>query len=717
MSWFSINLIIPFTEISIVAISLMAWLRNRNSRGARAFFIASFIFSFWTTANYYSLLPGNLSLATFATRLSYAGGLWLLIALCVFSHYFPLENKLSLKQYVMYGLITIGGGWLSISNLVARQVNYTNHQFMIVPGPGYILYGILALLLFALALDNFHQNYQVANLVEKNQIRYASFGIAITFLTGIILNFVLVLVNPNLGGPLIDCPAALLAVAFIGYGLIRHRYADIHLIITKLITYLLGFGIIAVLLLGTSWELGRIYPHSLSTLVFGIAGAAFILLIILQPLFQAIEHWSAYFFDPGWYESPEVLRNLGTRIAEELHLKPLLSNTLSSLCREIGVTFGQVSILNSDSNGISEVVGDHPKKLIAAIELKKIKLKHSFLLTDELALDDPLRASLEEYGIQLLLPLKTRGEFVGYLLLGVKQTGDIFSAQDISVLQIIASQLAVAIVGAQAYEEIGNFNATLQERIDRATKNLRDAHEALRADDQMKTEFIALASHNLRTPLTIINGEAELLGLTKLGHDQVELLESLRMAGKRLNKLVEDLLTISAIESGAKPTMQQLRASDILLPLIVDAKKQANASNLSLIVKETSPDATVNGNLPRIQTALRNVIENAFKFTKVGKITIEQSVRDDKLVISISDTGSGIAKKELPSLFNKFHRATNFMHYDYEGAGLSLFLTDLIIKEHDGKITVKSEVEKGSTFSIEIPLIRPTQPTAPKLIR
>lgn len=702
MPWLSADLIIPLTNVSVIAISLIAWIRNWRSRGARAFFIASLVFSFWNTVNFYSLQPGDLWLASLATHLSYAGGLWLLVALSVFSHYFPLERKFNWQESLLLAAVTVGGGWLSISDLVAKQVNYQAGSFIITPGNGYFLYGLLMLLLAALTFENFRRNYKQANLVERNQIRYASFGIALTFATGITLNFILVLINPSLGGPLIDCPLALLSTAFMGYGLIRHRYADIHFLLGQLATYLACFAIVEVLLFGASWELGQLYPHSVTALIVGLALTASVLLIALLPLKRLLGRWLAHIFDPGWYDSATLLNNLGTMIASELHLKPLLANTLETLSGQLRVTYGQISVLNRGSHNISHTTGELPKDPITLPELEQINYSKAILPTDELATSDPLRRKLERHNIHLIIRLKTRGQFVGFLLLGVKETGDIFSAQDISVLRIIANQLAVAIVSAEAYEEISHFNSTLQGRINRATADLQNAHDKLRLDDQMKTQFITLASHNLRTPLTIINGDAELLSESRLSQSQRKLLDSLQNASTRLTQLVEDLLTISSIESGNELMLRPTRVEDILLPLVGEAQKLAVSRNLKLVVDISVGDAMINSNLARLQAAIRNIIDNAFKFTEHGEVSIKARVEVKKLTIVITDTGTGIKTSEIPNLFNKFHRATSVMRYDYEGEGIGLFLANLVVKEHGGEIKVESTKGRGSSFTITL---------------
>lgn len=109
-----------------------------------------------------------------------------------------------------------------------------------------------------------------------------------------------------------------------------------------------------------------------------------------------------------------------------------------------------------------------------------------------------------------------------------------------------------------------------------------------------------------------------------------------------------------------------------------------------------------------MRSALGNLIDNAIKFTKAGgTITIESRVESGNVVFKVSDTGVGISKSEMPKLFTKFHRGTSTLSYDYEGIGIGLYLSKLIIEEHGGKVEAESELGKGSTFTAYLPVNNP----------
>jgi len=183
------------------------------------------------------------------------------------------------------------------------------------------------------------------------------------------------------------------------------------------------------------------------------------------------------------------------------------------------------------------------------------------------------------------------------------------------------------------------------------------------------------------------------------------MLSDLKISTKRLGVFVEDLLTISSIESGQKLTMQKVELSKVVEPLLREADELSIATHNRLEVQANMlENIWFNASESRLKAALRNVIDNAFKFTNHGIVIVTVGSLADKIIIKVQDSGIGISSKELPELFTKFHRATDTLEFNYEGKGIGLYLTKLIVEEHKGTIEVKSQEGQGTTVTIEIPL-------------
>jgi signal transduction histidine kinase len=274
------------------------------------------------------------------------------------------------------------------------------------------------------------------------------------------------------------------------------------------------------------------------------------------------------------------------------------------------------------------------------------------------------------------------------------------------------SQLALIIshgrydqqIGADRNDEIGDLSRS----VNQMANTLKGDIQKLQEVDQLKNEFIMISSHNLRTPLSIINGNVELLKTSDIAAESVEtqqMIEAIESSVKSLGVFAEDMLTIASIENGeAVLTLKPTLVSKLLSGLEVEFTHTAKDKGVTLVWKIDPEDSSVSMSEVHLRGALRNLLDNAIKFTSSGgTVTFSLHHGPDKTTITVSDTGTGIPKNELDKLFTKFHRGTSTMVYDYAGTGIGLYAAKLIVTAHKGTINVHSEVGKGSTFTIEFP--------------
>jgi PAS domain S-box-containing protein len=294
--------------------------------------------------------------------------------------------------------------------------------------------------------------------------------------------------------------------------------------------------------------------------------------------------------------------------------------------------------------------------------------------------------------------LKSAGETIANILVvtDISEINRSYEALQTSAARIYKQNDDLRKLEARLREEKANVEAIVEFR----TRALVDAQSKLKAADQLKTEFIMLTSHNLRTPLAIAKGYTSEYPMTD---EQKPMLDGLNNGLSRLGKIVEDLLTISSIESGSMVTLNEISFQELVEPLIQEIKDLAVTRKDKFIVNFHAGDVKIKANADRLRGALRNVLNNACKFTENGTVELSTSRSENRLIINISDTGIGIDPSELPKLFTKFHRAANALNGGYEGRGIGLYLTKLIIEEHNGKLSVVTQPNKGATFTIELP--------------
>lgn len=238
--------------------------------------------------------------------------------------------------------------------------------------------------------------------------------------------------------------------------------------------------------------------------------------------------------------------------------------------------------------------------------------------------------------------------------------------------------------------------------------------------DKAKTEFVSVASHQLRTPATAVNWYTEMLlsgNIGKLNKKQKECIGEVRKGNQRMLELINATLNISRLELGTLVINHEPIDIAALTQKIIDEQKpevQKKKIALSVALKKNP----VFKNDPKlIEMILQNLLSNAIKYTpKKRKITISISPdkRKKSLLITVSDTGYGIPKNEQVKIFSKLFRAENVKN-KVEGTGLGLYITKSIVDRIDGKIWFKSKENKGTTFYVSIPMVRPAgfEPATP----
>jgi signal transduction histidine kinase len=226
---------------------------------------------------------------------------------------------------------------------------------------------------------------------------------------------------------------------------------------------------------------------------------------------------------------------------------------------------------------------------------------------------------------------------------------------------------------------------------------------------QAKSEFISIASHQLRTPLTAMKGYLSMMlegDYGELSEKLKEKVESIFQSNERLIKLVNDILSISKIEAGEiEMNWERGDLREIIKEVISELSVKAKEKNLYLNFEEPKEFPKVLLDREKIEQVILNLIDNAIKYTQEGGITVKLLTKENKLQIVISDTGEGLTKEEKEKIFERFSRGTAGTKFWTEGAGLGLYIARRFVEMHKGRIWVESEGrEKGSTFYVELPI-------------
>jgi two-component system sensor histidine kinase/response regulator len=282
-------------------------------------------------------------------------------------------------------------------------------------------------------------------------------------------------------------------------------------------------------------------------------------------------------------------------------------------------------------------------------------------------------------------------------------------------LQQIAGHLAIAIEQAQLYIEVQQQKHTLEQRVIERTQELRDTLLAAQSANRAKSEFLATVSHELRTPLASIIGMSATLQRwtgNVLSERQQNFLQSIHDSGEHLLSLINDILDLSEAEAGKFV----LNLSEFSLSLVVQQTLKAFEGQVDLDEIDLELDLRIDpqrdrftADPRRVQQILFNLLGNAVKFTpRAGKVTLRVFAEEDLAIFQVKDTGIGIPESKRSLLFQKFQQLDTSYQRQYQGTGLGLALSKLLVELHGGSIEVESTEGVGSVFTVRLPKQRKT---------
>ena len=269
--------------------------------------------------------------------------------------------------------------------------------------------------------------------------------------------------------------------------------------------------------------------------------------------------------------------------------------------------------------------------------------------------------------------------------------------------------IAIGLAALSAAYLVLNWNRKLEATVDARTEELRRANEQLKYRDKMQSEFINVAAHELRTPIQPILALADILRSKIRDREQVELLDVILRNVKRFQRLSQDILDVTVIESRSlKLNKQAIDLNDLILSIVEDHQKQMQKSdgNVKLLYEpeiktEEEKPILVQADRERITQVVWNLLNNAQKFTKHGTISISTRVTDREVIVSVKDTGEGIDPKIRPKLFSRF--ATN----SSQGTGLGLYISKSVVEAHGGRMWADDNIDRrhGATFYFSLPVL------------
>lgn len=509
---------------------------------------------------------------------------------------------------------------------------------------------------------------------------------------------------------------AFVTSAGIFYVIAKHRLFDIRFTVVRTVNYVLTLSTLGALYLAIAYFILNLLlgQGTQSSQLFLNLGITIILVLLFQPVKSLFDRWTNYFFYRYTYSTDEVFANLNRILASSIDLHTLLDQVVSYLAKTLKARDASIVVASVNKRNIQTGTAGYKR-----IATEDVRWLNDYVIENgtpgalrafDANIDDALRRLMASYRLDLIVPLIQNDTIVGYICLGEHQQS-IYTKRDERLLNTISNELIIAIQNALSVQEVRNLNAHLEQRIDAATKELRASNAQLQKLDIAKDEFISMASHQLRTPLTSIKGYISMImegDVGKVSPEQKHLLREAFIGSERMVRLIGDFLNVSRLQTGKFVIEKRpVDLAKLVARELEGLEPNAAARGLKFIYKRPKNVPLLDLDENKIQQVIMNFADNAIYYSKENaSITVALKSTKDWVEFTVKDTGIGVPAAQQGELFSKFFRATNARQQRPDGTGVGLFLAKKVIDAHYGEVIFSSKENKGSTFGFRLPITR-----------
>ena len=693
-------------------------------------FCISFIV--WGMGGYKIATTVDADEAIFWWKVAYIGVIFIPIFLAHFTYEF-LNIKEKWHLVIFYFL---GAFFLILNlftNLFINKVRWAFNQFYYISSPTlfYTLFVLVFLGLVIICVFKFWQYYLVAQGIRRVQLRYILIALVIGFSGGA---FSFLPVYKIELYPALNLTVSI-GVVIVAYAIFRYRLMDVRILLREgfiyfglaLFTYLMFYFVV--------WAY---------TLIFGgiFNKNSYFTGLFIAPFFVAILYWVAdhlriianrYFFT-GLYNYQETIHKLTRELNYYNDLDKIIDILVETIKKTMQLNRAGVLLINIETKPIhyqiAKVVGFNEQNGISLVQdnflTQYLEKTEKPLVREELLLiaNDSknkteaqklknLYDHMQHIEASLCLPLISNKRLIGIIVLGSKVSSDAFTQEDLELLSTLSYQAGIAIDNARLYKEVKDFSKTLQQKVDIQTKDLKDQAEHLKKLLKMRSEFLDIASHQLKTPVSVILGTISMLqegSIDKLPKEQqAKFIDNIFRKAQKLSTIINDILRASEMDTDefslVREAIKPTQIEEIISRVYEDLKPETDRKGLVFTIekpKRPLPKILVDADF--LEQAFYNLTDNAIKYTAKGFVKIVLNQESNQLVVKIQDSGVGIPLEDQKKIFDKFARAKNAIDMYTDGSGLGLFIVKKIIEAHQGAINFISKENEGTVFTVSLPV-------------
>ncbi|MBN1617869.1 hypothetical protein JW887_00825 [Candidatus Dojkabacteria bacterium] len=742
------NLLIIVTGCLSVIVPIFLFSRNRKSSSYLILVILAIITGpLWAISIALFREATDTVRALFWNRMIYVIAILIGFSFFYFIKAFPKKKEIGVLPTLLVhivGLILLV--ILLFTDYFIEKIILNDAGNSVQLGGGYVLWLIWMLSIFGIGIISIINEFSKLGDVERNQLRYFVIAIIIPSIGVVPTNAVLPLFGEYRYiwiGPLLMIPMNLI----IAYGISRTRFIGAGVVqktVVRFLALVINVSFIHFLL---SFLKSFIQEHtSLAHLdiIFVFGEITFIVLGIMlsygwinRVLVRAVVR--------RYYNEVEVRDQFIRSTSSELDLDKISTVVFSTLYTSMNISRAGLVMLDNRND---EVVYQRFKNIVD-LSLGDLKEMYYFWEASSFK-DEPLLLNELEYvlGNQIgqlsskeseriqkaikflndnrisgIFSFTHRDSLTGFLLIGMENKL-YFHSEDVDLLELLVNNVGVAISRALLYQEVRNFNETLQAKVDEQTHTLRDKVDELEKAQQRERDMLDILGHELRTPLSIIRNAFGLIEMkgkdNKLSTKDLQTyIEKGKEATEREIEIVENMLRATKLSSGqVMLNYESVGMVDVIEESIESQREKAQEKGIKMFFNK-SKDKKVTFNVYADRTATQevtdNLLDNAIKYTEKGSVTIDIGHNNDFVTVHVKDTGKGIPAEEIDNLGQKFYRVDQYLGDQEErklkmvrpgGTGIGLYVVYGLIKQMKGKIWVDSKVGEGSTFHFSLPIYK-----------
>lgn len=676
---------------------------------------------FWNIFAYLGYISKDVTQSLMYFRLNFAAVSIFFICSYFFTLFFPVRTYK--RSYIIDAIILLMGsafGFIALtSDLIIKSVSIpAPNQLVMKAGVlGNPFYSFTILLTLYILYILITKNKKLSK-TDQDRTKYFLLGTILYAIANVIFNIVVPFTFPqNYNYTQLGDFSAILFLGFTAYAIVKHHLFDIRVIIRKVFLYTSLLSIVFGIYSAFTFAFSSFLP--LNQTISSFLAAA-VIAFGFEPLRNQLRTITEKYLFVADYNADQELKHLTDALSNVVDLDEALRHVIQHLSRAMKLSRAAAVVLARDGKGavtvrrIQEVAFPGSQRLLSEDYLPIVTL---FLHEPRIRLVDMMQQEVEEQEIDdkaikrqvthgatenlveqvsdltlkkqalvllkrvkvaVVVPIMVKDKLIGLIYLGEKLSNANFFEDDLNFITIVGSQTGSAIEKARFYEE-----------------------------DQLKSEFVSIASHELLTPTTAIEGYLSMILDENMAHVDPKArgyLEKVYASSKRLSALVKDLLSVSRIEAGRmKIEPKVFDLCEVVQQQVDQLVFKAKDAGLTLNYHRPKKELPVFADPDRAAQAVVNLVGNAIKYTKQGSVTIDLLDRAHHIEVAVSDTGIGIKPEDREHLFEKFQRVNSDETAGIIGSGLGLYITKSIIELMNGVVTVKSTYGKGSTFAFTLP--------------